>query len=256
MAYTFNDDEEIHRRRRGSNNNTTQNIYTFGDASELSQSNDFNDGNSLTYSASSSQAGESTDSSVADIEFLRMVEKEQQYHLNEKSSSFRRQNSLHRESGRGSNGRAHRRGDSASSATYSDAGDYVYRSSKRDTSRPRSTTSGQPSAQDSYNHRMLIFAPANNNNHHHHNNATKTTPNHAKTRSDFSSPTMVSTDVSGSASGSAGSVSVHTPSRPRSKGSPTPPRHVKRLSGDESEVWYQKWWMCGFTDALNLNSDC
>ena len=67
----------------------------------------------------------------------------------------------------------------------------------------------------------------------------KSTPNQNKHKSkkssnDSFSPTTVSADISNG--------SAHTP----------PPRHVKRLSADDNnELWYQKWWMCGFTDAFS-----
>lgn len=67
----------------------------------------------------------------------------------------------------------------------------------------------------------------------------KSTPNQnkhksKKSSSDSFSPTTVSADISNG--------SAHTP----------PPRHVKRLSADDNnELWYQKWWMCGFTDAFS-----
>lgn len=33
-----------------------------------------------------------------------------------------------------------------------------------------------------------------------------------------------------------------------------PPRHSSQKSvKDDAEVWYQSWWMCSFTDSLNLN---
>jgi len=35
-----------------------------------------------------------------------------------------------------------------------------------------------------------------------------------------------------------------------------PPRHYRReITDTGTEVWYAKWWMCGFTDALNINSN-
>jgi len=86
---------------------------------------------------------------------------------------------------------------------------------------------------------------------------------------DFSSPTMVSTDISTPGSGSrsgSGSGYASAASNSTRSGTPTastpstpPPRHVKRMSAEDHdgvvEVWYQKWWMCGFTDALNLNRE-
>ena len=85
MAYTFGNNSKPvstrnnNRRRRETSSSPSTSTYTFDDSNAMFQTaQEFNDGHSLTYSASSSQAGESTDSSVADIEFLRMVEKEQQ----------------------------------------------------------------------------------------------------------------------------------------------------------------------------------
>lgn len=60
----------------------------------------------------------------------------------------------------------------------------------------------------------------------------------------FSSPQSISADLN-SCAGSNGTPNTPPP-RPSSK---------KSLSHD-TEVWYQKWWMCGFTDALNLNPKC
>lgn len=58
--------------------------------------------------------------------------------------------------------------------------------------------------------------------------------------------TMVSSDVSLSSSGTHNNS--NNPSSP-------PPRY-RRVSPDQTtEVWYAKWWMCGFTDALNINSN-
>ena len=119
-----------------------------------------------------------------------------------------------------------------------------------------------------------IFAPANstpkcNPKKGTNSNTSRFTPNQLKKRGalDFSSPTMVSTDIStpgsGTGSGYGSAASGYATSSTRS-GTPTastpstpPPRHVKRMSAEDHdgvEVWYQKWWMCGFTDALNLNS--
>lgn len=57
------------------------------------------------------------------------------------------------------------------------------------------------------------------------------------------SPPMVPSDVSLSSQG------PNTPTSP-------PPRYSRRVSPDHTtEVWYAKWWMCGFTDALNINAN-
>jgi len=79
--------------------------------------------------------------------------------------------------------------------------------------------------------------------------STPTNTKNLKTRKNsFHSPAGV---ASSDFSSGGGSGSSHTPS------SPTPPRHAKKMMDKEgTEMWYAKWWMCGFTDALNLNSKC
>jgi hypothetical protein len=91
MAYTFGHSPRTAGRKH-KNTASSQGMYSFDNSSEVSHGvTEFNDGHSLTYSASSSQAGESTDSSVADIEFLRMVDKDQHIHVLERqAASFRR----------------------------------------------------------------------------------------------------------------------------------------------------------------------
>ena len=34
-------------------------------------------------------------------------------------------------------------------------------------------------------------------------------------------------------------------------GSSPPPRYGKKIVDQQNEVWYAKWWMCGFADAFN-----
>lgn len=93
MEYRFADKTvRPNRRRRDSgnhNHNHNQPIYTFDSTTELSQGggNDFNDGNSLTYSSTSSQAESTDSSSLADIEFLRLIDKEHKYHLLQKQEA-------------------------------------------------------------------------------------------------------------------------------------------------------------------------
>lgn len=240
MAYTFADEPKpvstrnTSRRRRESGTGTT---YTFDDSNALFQTaQEFNDGNSLTYSASSSQAGESTDSSVLDIEFLKMVEKDQLHH---QQSFYTKQ--ADRSGGQHQNFFR----ESSTPETYTGYStdepdtDYSYdaqmhhrvykRQSGRSSNRSMrgQISSGQPSSshiRDGGRHPRGHVVVSNK--------PHRSTPNSRKTTSDFSSPTMVSTDISNG--------SAHTP----------PPRHVKRIS-DDSEVWYQKWWMCGFTDAFS-----
>ena len=95
MAYTFSDrvtkptsSRSNNRRRRETTSSSSHNhtssspstaTYTFENSSAVLSASEFHDGHSLTYSASSSQAGESTDSSLADIE--RMVERDQQLQM-------------------------------------------------------------------------------------------------------------------------------------------------------------------------------
>lgn len=109
---------------------------------------------------------------------------------------------------------------------------------------------GSASHASSSSSSRVVFTPAHGSSAagriHAPSSASRSTPK-KRVGSDFSSPTMVSTDISTPGSGSDRS-GTPTPSTP-------PPRHVKKMSSDESEVWYQKWWMCGFTDALNLNGN-
>jgi hypothetical protein len=271
MAYTFGDDSANrgrNRRRRdpyqsptnAATSTAASSQYTFGDGGgspELSGAAEFTDGHSLTYSASSSQAGESTDSSLADIEFLRLVEREQQYHISQKQTaqSFRRQDGSTGNGSSSSAGFNRENSIAADSLGYSDDGEYqnfqgmVAASGHGNAHRSKTgtTSSGQPSASNGHDggartssNPKIIFAPAAHSNPTIKSRSrTTATPSHKKTPHHSHSPTMVSTDISNSGS-------THTP----------PPRHVKRIGddGNNNEVWYQKWWMCGFTDALNLNS--
>lgn len=237
MAYTFNDGSKpvtsrnSNRRRRETSSPSTS-TYTFENSSAMLQTaSEFNDGHSLTYSASSSQAGESTDSSsIADLEFIRMVERENSQH---QDHFIRQSNSLgystdepdssfHEDRGRNSNSGRHGHHHQQ----------YTSRQQPNRINSRGPSTSGQRSSSNGndggYNHNM------------HRAEISKTkcrsTPNHHRktSSSDFNSPTTVSADISNG--------SAHTP----------PPRHVKRLSADgNNELWYQKWWMCGFTDAFS-----
>jgi hypothetical protein len=126
MAYTFGESPRgTNRRKRDNSHNNNVNAIFSNSNSSSSENPEFNDGHSLTYSASSSQAGESTDSSIADIEFLRMIDKDQHIHLLEKASSqsFRKVNV--NVSGKGASfRREHSVADS--SLGYSTDGDWPY----------------------------------------------------------------------------------------------------------------------------------
>eukprot|EP00557_Chaetoceros_sp_GSL56_P014475 CAMPEP_0176484992 /NCGR_PEP_ID=MMETSP0200_2-20121128/4806_1 /TAXON_ID=947934 /ORGANISM="Chaetoceros sp., Strain GSL56" /LENGTH=277 /DNA_ID=CAMNT_0017881615 /DNA_START=841 /DNA_END=1674 /DNA_ORIENTATION=- len=277
MEYRFAD----RRRRDSDNHNQNQPIYTFDAAADFSQgggaNNDFNDGNSLTYSSTSSQAESTDSSSLADIEFLRLIDKEHKYHLLQKQEA---QNIRKREARSGAGavvvgvarGRSQQTGFSRqnSSATenslgYSTDGDLhfedesgmgqMFVSTKDGARRVKNTSSLPPGHHAPNTNGRVIFTPAhgrsstttsNSNRSIKINNYSRSTPK-KRAESDFSSPTMVSTDISTPGSGSDRS-GTPTPSTP-------PPRHVKKMSSDENEVWYQKWWMCGFADALNLNGN-
>lgn len=116
----------------------------------------------------------------------------------------------------------------------------------------------QPKRQPSSSSEKIIFTPASHGESRikraaasrRTSGSSTSTPNngkHLKSRvNSFSSPACV---ASSDFSSGGGSGSSHTPS------SPTPPRH-KKLPEEGTEMWYAKWWMCGFTDALNLNSKC
>jgi hypothetical protein len=92
MEYRFADQNVRPNRRRrdsGNHNHNHQPIYTFDASTEFHQGggHDFNDGNSLTYSSTSSQAESTDSSSLADIEFLRLIDKEHKYHLLQKQEA-------------------------------------------------------------------------------------------------------------------------------------------------------------------------
>ncbi len=91
--YEFQDDTVLHRGRSGRKNRNGGGSasYNFGDSSI---DTDGNDGHSLTYSASSSQAGESTDSSIADITYFL----EQQQHMLQQQNAQRLKSQHHRKS--------------------------------------------------------------------------------------------------------------------------------------------------------------
>lgn len=160
------------------------------------------DADSMTYSASSSQAGESTDSSSFDYGGFQYLEKEQQrLRNNGMVGNYNRQNS-----GVDSLGYSD---DDFDGEPYQNYG---------------TTIAGQPS--DSYENDRRFYP--------------KTSPS-PKSITHQKSPVSIAGDFH-SSSGSTG-----TPNTP-------PPRHSSRkMTAQETEVWYQKWWMCGFTDALNLN---
>jgi hypothetical protein len=86
----------------------------------------------------------------------------------------------------------------------------------------------------------IVFAPADPVDRHHRKNSKGSRS--SRTRS------KTSPNVPGSPKGEQ-----HRPSS-NAKGTPPPaPRRVQEVNDtrcDEDSLWYAKWWMCGFTDAL------
>lgn len=198
-----------------------------------------NDGHSLTYSASSSQAGESTDSSLAYEETEKRLQKEQFQHRREMemvkafsatNSPVHSRNSFRTNTEFQSHSKQHhhetpvfhRQSSAASeSLNYSEASD------------AESYLVGQPS--DSRHDQRFAY-PQNDH-----------TPVPASiTRRSWTTPNSTRPKVSSSPSIVSDFSSINSGVSP-------PPRHAKKISSGEAEVWYQKWWMCGFTDALNFN---
>jgi len=186
---------------------------------------------SLTYS-SSSQAGESTDSSITEIEDqLEMDQKYQQKLQQQRGVKMHRKFS-----------------NTSDSLNYSEDDDASFRRELRDMTGQSSNGYGHDGGGNGLIDPKFTSPP------------TATAFHKASTRHSFRkgsssgkkqplskrqpfSPTMVPSDVSLSSQG------TNTPSSP-------PPRYSKRMSPDHAtEVWYAKWWMCGFTDALNINAN-
>lgn len=228
------------RKSRGGGGGTH---YNFGMDSSIDTDN--YDGHSLTYSASSSQAGESTDSSIADVTYLL----ESQQHVPQQLNSQR----IRQEQHQGqipciSNEISHNRGrdcwDSSECFHYFDQG-------PGQTSNSNEKIIFSAASNNGSNHRMRkssrprkVAAESNMRQKH----FTPISKKELNRPSSYSSPAAVASSDFSSGGGS-GSMSSHTPS------SPTPPRHAKKKMTNEeaTEMWYAKWWMCGFTDALNLN---
>lgn len=210
-----------------------------------------NDGSvSFTYSASSSQAGESTDSSsIADVGVMLQLEKEHQHHIMQQQHAQRMRgqsgHGLQQQYGNLNSQGSHTQGrnfnrekSGVDSLGYSDDEDNesVYQTNW-------TTISGQPSNSYAHDGGSSSYSKSG---------PSPKSITHKKNGS-ATSPVSIAADLnscagSGSVSASGGSGSASTPNTP-------PPRHSARkmMMGDNTEVWYQKWWMCGFTDALNLN---
>jgi hypothetical protein len=194
------------------------------------------DTESLTYSASSSQAGESTDSSSFD------------YGGNASGNGIGNSHGACGDGGGGNGGVSnyHRQNSGVDSLGYSDD-DHDYDAECYQTyghgghGGHGATITGQPSDSYANDRRVYTKSPspksithqkspvsaadfhATHNHHHHHHSS------------------------GGSSTNTGSNGSSGTPSTP-------PPRHSgRKMTAQETEVWYQKWWMCGFTDALNLN---
>jgi len=195
---------------------------------------------SLTYS-SSSQAGESTDSSVSEGENRPGTHSQRVKNYHQRNNSQQQQLPQ-----RGGGGMMCREvSNAADSLNYSEDEESLYRQQHF------MDTTGQTS--DSYGHDggghdiasqiygKLTPIPAtldttrfSRTTHH-----KSSKPHHSQ---DYSPNTMASSDVS------LGSMGSSNPSSP-------PPRHRPVNKELGTEVWYAKWWMCGFTDALNINSN-
>lgn len=235
MASYFEFDDGSSKFRRNRRKNKKSNPYHTptstgagtGTAYQFSSTisvDDTEDGNgSLTYSASSSQAGESTDSSIIDTNGIFLtLESEQKYHLMQQQKAQRLRH------GNGGSSRSLRKENSAiDSLGYSDD-DLDCDESINFSSWNTISGSGQQS--DSHAHDGGGFNKCGN------------TPKSIANKQNDASPTSVAADINSCCAGSNG-----TPNSP-------PPRHDSRKKmSHHDEVWYQKWWMCGFTDALNLN---
>lgn len=247
--YEFADEPTTNRYSR----NGRQKKSRYGTSSNYlfdTTTDDVNDGHSLTYSASSthstssSQAGESTDSSIVDVSLLvdNPVQNEQKIFNQEMSNS--RANSHHHQYQQRrimSHIRMNSIGTEISSVA--DSMDY-----SRDTDLDSfpgghndQAIAGQ--ASDGYIDGRMKWAPASNysdtgKGNKHRNLSVRTSQ--SPSRRAIKSPATVISDATSS---------VHSNTTPSSP----PPRHAKKIS-DGKDIWYAKWWMCGFTDALNLNS--
>lgn len=184
---------------------------------ELQQGKD--DGLSFTYSASSassSQAGESTDSSITDSRLSGVLREDTSVLHSHQPHQVR--NSLHQRMG--SAREIETVGSSvADSMTYSEDGGYYSHSEQ-----PGQSSNG-------FGHdggASITFTQATED--YNAQNQRK----QSKSRNN---------EILGSPKGVAAAASP-------------PPRHKRVVSDPGTEVWYAKWWMCGFTDALNLNSKC
>jgi len=215
---------------------------------------DVNDGHSLTYSASSthstssSQAGESTDSSIVDVSLLvdNPVQNEQKI-FNQEISNSRANNSHQQYQQRRIVSHIRMNSIGTEISSVADSMDYSRDTDIDSFTGDQAMLAGQTS--DSYiDGRMKWAAATNYNDTKNHRNLsvrTSSSPSFKKvsyspSRRSLKSPATVITDATSS---------VHSGTIPSSP----PPRHDKKMS-DGKEFWYAKWWMCGFTDALNLNS--
>lgn len=174
---------------------------------------------SLTYS-SSSQAGESTDSSISEMD----SEAEQKV--------FQQQTSQRVE--------MHRKvSNTGDSLNYSeDDESSIYRQQIRDTTGQCSDSYGHDSG--GYRIDSKLNSPPTSINKISRSLSRMGGKNTSKKQAFSPTTTLVTSDVSLSSAG--------TPSSP-------PPRYRPASSDQATEVWYAKWWMCGFTDALNINSN-
>lgn len=235
LHYQFGDDHlqtapnRKHRKKRSQQNTWHTNNQHL--APRASFDEDGHDGSvSLTYSASSSQAGESTDSSIADSSMF--LEMEQQEHQLQKEQRNAQQI-------RCSPRDAAKEGSSvADSMTYSEDEEGRYYA-QNDFPGQSSNSFGHDGGGFS-DDKKIFFAAATGDYASHRRGRKSSSSSSHKQESLFSPKNVAASDSS------FGNNS--NPSSP-------PPRHKRVISDQGStEVWYAKWWMCGFTDALNLNS--
>lgn len=234
---------------------TTGSTYTFDSSTDASVSTNTNDGEgSLTYSASSSQAGESTDSSVAELYLL--VENGRESQQNQHLQKVIHAQGLHdSQLSPVPNGNRVATALERQNISNVSMSSFEYSQTDDDSAMPENYAriiSGQPSGSQDHDGGGMLFTPADqggeedgrvtpraihSSHHYYHSQSTPSNKSNGKRSLNHSPATVAASELS---HGSCGTP--HTP----------PPRHAKKISEDGTEVWYLKWWMCGFPDSLNF----
>uniref|UniRef100_A0A6S9EG75 Uncharacterized protein n=1 Tax=Ditylum brightwellii TaxID=49249 RepID=A0A6S9EG75_9STRA len=250
MSYTFQDDvPAIHTRKHRKSGKPRQ---SSGGSNEP-QGDDNSKCGSLTYSASSSVAGssgagESTDSSFADI--MKVLDDSELALLMSKEGN---EDVRQLFAGHGGDGHARRvRGSSISvegSLQYSEDGESAYE--------PATAMTGQPSDSSLHDGGGLggnvMFEAASPADDRRRERQKRQGRSSKKTKDDPSKGRSIdSRGVSRSSPVTTSDGSTSTP--PTSP----PPRSRKSRSHGSScggyakkDIWYNQWWMCGFADALS-----